>query len=203
MNMLYKYKQLLENVINNNKVIAHITGPSGAGKTTILSILQDKYPQFEYVDIDDIEKIATKNLKFVGIKRFEYTDNMYKRLSSEKQRILNKLLKKSNKQWIIVGHHVEYPRSYHAADHKVHIIEGIGNYYKLDIPTNNRFFLKITPELSAQRFTSRQEKNGKTVSKEDVKLLTHTAAKVIKQFKDLGYKEVTPDYILNWFEKNI
>ena len=201
--MLYKYKQLLENIIGNNKVICHITGPSGAGKSTIIGMLKSKYPQFEYMDLDDLEKMATKSLNFVGIKRYLYTDEMYKRLNLEKQKIFNKLLNKSNKQWVLAGHHTEYPRIYHSADSKVHIINGDGKNYMLQIPTDNRFFLKITPELSVTRFKSRSEKNGKTVFKDDIKLLKDNAINVINLFKDLGYKEVTPDYILNWFEKNI
>lgn len=200
--MLYKYKRLLENVINN-KVICHITGPSGAGKTTILSMLKSKYSQFEYMDLDDLEKMATESINYIGIKRYQYTDDMYKKLHLEKQRIFNKLLNKSNKQWILAGHHTEYPRIYHSADSKVHIINGDGKNYWLDIPTDNRFFLEISPELSTQRFKSRSEKNGKSVSNDDMKLLKINAINVIKLFKKLGYKEMSDNDIMNWFDDNV
>lgn len=201
--MLYKYKQLLENFTNTKKVIAHITGPSGAGKSTIIRMLKEKYPQFEYLDLDDLEKLATESLNFIGIKRYLYTDEMYKRLSSEKQRIFDKMLSKSKKQWVLAGHHTEYPRIYHSADNKVHIIPGESKNYMLDIPTDNRFFLRITPELSAQRFKSRAEKNGKSVTNNEVKVLAKNAINVIKLFKKIGYKEMSANEILDWFKQNV
>ena len=201
--MLYKYKQLLESYLNKDKIICHITGPSGAGKTTILKYLKESYPQFEYLDLDDLEKMATESLKYVGIKRYQYTDNMYKKLNLKKQQIFDKMLSKSNKQWVLAGHHTEYPRIYHSADSKVHIISGEGNNYMLKIPTSNRFFLKITPEESVKRFKSRSEKNGKTVFKEDLNLLKKNAINVIKLFKQIGYKEMSSDNILNWFKQNV
>lgn len=194
---LQEAKEILNNL---NKVICHISGPAGAGKTTILNHLKEKYPQFEYIDLDDIEKEATVSLHFENTKRNNYTHKMYHQLHLEKQKILDKYLNNSNRKFVLCGFHDEFPRLYHSKpDDKIHQINYPKNYH-LNVHTDNKFFLNISAELSADRFCSRAAGKGRNVSKEDkIKLVSHSKD-VLKQFVEMGYKPMTYDSIMKWFD---
>ncbi len=127
---------------------------------------------------------------------------MFRKLYKKKQMLLDSYLKQSPNQVIIAGHHAEGGRTVHPKGEPLRILE-TPNDLALKIPTTNKFYLNITPELSAKRYAERETPKGKVVDKTATKLLINQAARDLAAFQRYGYKPMTYETIMKWFEENV
>ena len=100
----YKTKYLevknINNQIGGGNLIIHISGPQGAGKTTLGNKIKEKYNDMIYMkDLDDLYD------EFINIKKISWNDfKNQKEIHDDCQEFINNFIKKnSNKPLIIVG----------------------------------------------------------------------------------------------------
>ena len=114
-------------------VLAHISGASGSGKTTILNSLSKAHPGLVVKDLDEIDEEAEQQLGFSDIRKRNYTDKMLSSLAGRRQELLDTFLKKNSRRPVVLGgHHTEGP-------------------HVLKFPTKNRVMLDTGPVRSAWR----------------------------------------------------
>lgn len=77
------------------QILAHITGPTGSGKTTIGEILQIKYPHLKIIELDNVYRQV---LKKYNLEKDE--------LNNIKKKILLELQKLTNNNIVITGNNV-------------------------------------------------------------------------------------------------
>jgi uridine kinase len=77
------------------QILAHITGPTGSGKTTIWEILQIKYPHLKIIELDNVYRQV---LKKYNLEKDE--------LNNIKKKILLELQKLINNDIVITGNNV-------------------------------------------------------------------------------------------------
>lgn len=172
-----------KNWILESKVLAHISGASGSGKTTIAKKLSLIYPNVIFKDLDDFDDEATEKLKYSEINKQEFDDKMLAELAILRQKLMDEFVALAKKPIVFVGHHTE------------------GNNV-LYIPTENKFMLDTDAETSAVRAYKRsQTEDPKHRRKlqdlpEDIK----EAKEVIEFLLKNGYKSMNHDQILNWMK---
>lgn len=98
MQMGGKVSRVSANSRNNNKMIIHISGPSGAGKTTLGDKLKEKFNDKIVVkDIDHLREDFEKEYYYYGNKEWTIIDK------DAYQKYIDKYVSKQNKPIIFVG----------------------------------------------------------------------------------------------------
>lgn len=172
------FKQWIE-----SQVIAHVSGASGSGKTTLANNLSKKYTNFIFKDLDEFDDEAEKILNF-KVKKQEYTDEMLESLFKQRQLLMDKFIKNSDKPIVFVGHHTE-------------------GKHVLDIPTKNRFLLDVDAKTSARRAYLRSQKEDpkyrRTLS--DLPDDEKEAQETIDWLNKNGYRPLSQEEIKKWLKR--
>lgn len=136
--------------VDKPKILCHIAGPSGCGKTTLMNTLKEKYPKFEYKDLDDFDDGAMKYVpsSFRNLPRSVWSNEVFDNMFNKKQELFDKFINRSSKPVVIVGIHNEWFR-------------------ELDFKTPNKFLLNIDAETAAIRAINRAKKGNQTHSNHD------------------------------------
>lgn len=90
-----------------SKVLAHVAGPSGAGKTELVNKLGESVKNIKLVDLDIFDDQAVKALGWEGKSKNDYTDEMLDRVHAKRQELIDAYIEKSDKPIVFFGHHVE------------------------------------------------------------------------------------------------
>lgn len=165
-------------LVRGKKVLAHIGGPSGAGKTELVNTLQPKVKNIRLVDLDQFDDEATKLLGWEGTPKNDYTNKMLSELHKARQDLINKFIKKSSKPIVFFGHTTE-----------------AGKETKL--PTTVRILLSTNPKTAAVR-----RGKAKGLGKKDLSDLIKTGREDVGFMKGRGYISLNSrqvyNLILNW-----
>lgn len=165
-------------------VIAHIAGPSGAGKTTIGEKLKHLYPQLLVRDLDEIDEIAHAELFDNKPKKY-FTDDDIRKLARRRQQLLDLYIKENkNKDIVLVGIHTEG--------------ETVLNVY-----TDNKWMLNTLPFTSAYRayLRSQHEKPEHRRLLSELPMDYQEAKDVVAQLNELGYRKYSPEQIIRMIGK--
>lgn len=165
---------------SSSNVIMHIAGPSGSGKSTLLKEIEKKFPSVTVADLDDFGDDAEKNLELDTKDKDDYTDEEFDQVHDETQRLLDEFIE-DHDNIVLGGHHTE-------------------DDFMLEVPTKNKFMLKVSPTESALRALKR---DPDTRSIEDLPFDIKEAEEVVKQLKDLGYKPASPKQILRFLKHHL
>lgn len=173
------FKRFLE-----SKVLAHISGASGSGKTSIANELNLLYPHISFIDLDDFDEQAEKILNYKVSKK-HYTDKMLFKLAQKRQELMDKFIKESKNPIIFVGHHTEGDQV-------------------LYIPTETRILLNTDAKTSAWRayLRSQNEKPEHRRTLEELPKDEKEAQEVIDWLLKNGYKSMSKQEILRWMREN-
>jgi 2'-5' RNA ligase len=140
-------------------VLAHIAGPSGAGKTELMNALRERVKNINLVDLDEFDEKAEEALGWSEVSKQDYTDEMLAQLHEEKQRLVDEYIRESDKPIVFFGHHIE-------ADNE------------LSFPSEQRILLDVSPQTAAINAARRPGKKATDLKKdirigqEDVEYLT-------------------------------
>jgi hypothetical protein len=157
-------------------VLAHIAGPSGAGKTELMNAVGEKVKNFNLIDLDEFDERAETALGWSNVPKSRYTDEMLSKLHVEKQRLLDEYIRQSDKPIVFFGHHIEAEN-------------------ELAFPAERRILLDVSPQTSAINANRRDGKTLKDLKKdvqvgrEDVEYLTGRGYEVASPRK--VYRELT------------
>jgi hypothetical protein len=180
------------------KVIAHIGGPSGAGKTTILEKLKRKNPSLVVKDLDDFDRQGRQLLWGGHPKKQDFTDKMFQQLHSKRDNLLADFLSANkDRQVVLGGHHIE------------------GRHVS-NIPEGEKILLDTGALRSAWR-NVRRSKRGKghkryrdiifrqkkSPGRRGNPSLYSIGSEDIQQLRSMGYAPKSPKEILNLIENTV
>jgi hypothetical protein len=157
-------------------VLAHIAGPSGAGKTELMNAVGEKVKNFKLIDLDEFDERAEAALGWSDVPKSRYTDKMLSELHAEKQKLLDEYIRQSDKPIVFFGHHIEAEN-------------------ELAFPAERRILLDVSPQTAAINANRRPGKTLKDLKKdvqigrEDVEYLTGRGYEVASPRK--VYRELT------------
>jgi adenylate kinase family enzyme len=168
----------------SSNVLCHIAGPSGSGKTTLAKKL--KHPNLVVRDLDDFDDAAVALLGWTEIPKKDFDDKMLCCLATKRQELLDEFLEEEEDLVVLVGNHRE-------------------GKYIIDIPTDNRFLLDVSAEVSARRAYERSQKESpkhrRKLSElpEDIK----EAKDEIKWLRSRGYTAMSESAIIKWVQEHV
>ena len=164
-------------------VLAHIDGPQGSGKTTLINKLKEKHPSLIVKDLDDFASIAKDRAGLSNKSSWQFLEHDTLRLNREKQKIIDRFIyKNKNKPTLLAGIHMDPPGHVNVPGKKI----------LLDTP----------PFLSAWR-KYRKAKKDKTASPVhliDVPFLYQTAYKDRTRLNRRGYVNMKPKQITQFID---
>lgn len=191
MNQFQLYKMYrLKNV--KNKLLCHISGPNGCGKSTVGEYLQKVFWDCIIVkDLDDFD--STKEIDWTNIK--DINKFLNKRFEA-KQKKVDDFLKNANKPVVFVGLHTE-------------------GSHVLSIPTCNRFILPITADQAAINAIARSKRQKMQEQKDvhpthkqkcdiaDLVERKKEAQRDIEYLHSMGYVKKNRRQLEIWIRENI
>lgn len=153
--------------VDQPKVLAHIAGPSGAGKTELVNKLGESIKNVDLVDLDIFDEQAVKVLGWEAKPKNGYSDAMLNQLHDVRQSLIDDYIAKSDKPIIFFGHHIE-------GDNVT------------DLPAADHFLLNVSPTKAALNAARRPGKTSEQV-KEDIQI----GKRDVAQLKALGYEPLS------------
>jgi len=157
----------------NGEVLAHVAGPSGAGKTELMNRLAREIDNVELKDLDEYDDLAVEQLGWTGIDKNDYTDEMLDRLHVTRQKLIDEDIKRIKQPIIFFGH----------------AVEGDNETY---LPTKRRIMLDVDPARSAVRVARRPGRSLK-----DVKEAYRIAKEDREYLLNQGYDPEKPAAVYN------
>jgi len=164
--------------LGKKKVLAHIGGPSGAGKTELVNTLQPKVRNIRLVDLDQFDDEAVSSLGWTKTPKNDYTDKMLSTLFLDRQKRINQFISSSSKPIVFFGHTIEAGK-------------------ETRIPTDTRILLSTSPRTaSVRRFKT------KGLSASELKDLMRAGKEDVIFLKRRGYTPMSSrkiySLILQW-----
>jgi len=168
-------QEILEymNYVRGEKVLAHVGGPSGAGKTELVIALTPKVKNIELRDLDEFDDYAVDAMGLNGVSKNDYTNQMLLQHHRKKQHIIDNFIQKSSKPIIFFGH-----------------TEEAGN--EIQLPTSVRILLSTNPRTASIRRAKNRE-----LSPQELRDLIRTGREDIKYLRGKGYIPMTARQIYN------
>jgi len=162
------------------KVLAHIDGPSGVGKTALMGKLE--YFGFSTVDLDNFDSVACGMLDLPhGWKSSHlFTDELLRQVHQIRSNLLSKFIRSEDPQHtILLGIHIESGTRYDIeADYKILMVDDVGAIVEKRMKRDHL-----------------AEKERPRIQKETVDY--------IQELKNLGYISMTKDEIIKFFRHKI
>ncbi len=162
------------------KVLAHIDGPSGVGKTSLMGKLE--YFGFSTVDLDDFDSVACGMMGLPhGWKSSKlFTDDLLHKVHQIRSNLLSNFIKSEEpNKTILLGIHIESDTRYDIeAEYKILMVDDVGAI--------------VEKRMLRDRLT---EKERPAIEKETIDY--------IQQLSSLGYKSMTKDEIIKFFRHKI
>jgi hypothetical protein len=169
--------------LDEGKVLTHIEGSPGAGKTTLMNKLRKDFPQFVFADLDWFRNAAVNSMPKIKSKlTSDQLTERLKEISKRSQEELDKWLKKQSKPAVLFG---------------------LGGNFTMDITDpSGKIILSTSPLKSAYRNYKRQ-KNWEKEAGYPPGSITDRVEKFIRDVlydvsfrkyakRDLGYKPIKP-----------
>lgn len=161
----------------NGKVLAHVAGPSGAGKTELMNRLEKDIDNVILKDLDEYDDLAIEQLGWTGRDKNNYTDAELNKLHRVRQSLIDRDIENITEPIIFFGHHVEGD-----------------NVTRL--PTRTKILLDVSPGRSAVRVGRRPGKGLKDVAE------AYKIAKEDREYlKAHGYKPEKPAEVFNHLKR--
>ena len=196
LNQFLLYKKYVEPYKLNFKLMCHIAGPKGCGKSTLGKSLQTKFGgKIMVKDLDDFDKDGA-----IDWKNTPSIDEMLYNRYIKKQKSLDSFLKTVGKPTVLVGVHNE-------------------GCFILNIPTCNRFLMNVTADQAAHNAINRHKRaqdvnlaakrpdlldNHKVdVNIEDLDTRRIEAQKDIDFLSKTGYVRKNNAEIEQWIQENL
>jgi len=175
------------------KVLAHIAGTTGSGKSTLLERLQGENPGLVVLDLDEIDEAAMDKVhpkwNSAGSKvKDELSDAEWKRLHREKQKLLNKFLKKNESKPVVLGGYHDEGYPFMPDD----------RYGELKFDAANRWRMDVSPLRAIYQQRKRAWQSGDRSFKHliaDIPEKMRLAREDAEALKELGYKRKKSNYI--------
>lgn len=162
------------------KVLAHIDGPSGVGKTALMGKLE--YFGFSTVDLDNFDSVAAGMLELPHGWRSSklFTKKLLQEVHQVRSDLLANFIKSEEPtRTILLGIHIEDGTRYDIeADYKILMVDEIGTI--------------VDKRMKRDHLS---EKERPRIQKETIDY--------IQQLKDLGYTSMTKDEIIKFFRHKI
>jgi hypothetical protein len=181
-NLLQNYSKdpIYEGNKEIRKVLAHIDGPSGVGKTALMGKLE--YFGFSTVDLDNFDSVAAGVFGLPAGWRSSsvFSNELLKQVHQTRSDLLSNFIKSEIPQkTILLGIHIEGDTRYDIeADYKILMVDDIG------------------------KIVEKRMKRDHLAEKERPKIEKETI-EYIQKLKDLGYASMTKDEIIKFFRHKI
>jgi len=174
-----RFKLWLEET--QNIVLAHVSGPPGVGKTTLMKQIKHAFPQVLVVDLDSLDDFGERKLGFpFGWKANSYSDEKLNKLHSVRQSALDKFINNSvklGKSVILFGIHHEGDTVFKfPTAHRLYLMRPIEDIVRDRVKRDGEWYKSKGMPFDAQEFA--QE------ARDDV-------IRIVRELRSMGYKEVS------------
>lgn len=128
---------------SSTSAFMHVTAPSGCGKTTLMNKLEKIYPEYNFIDLDELSDIASENLNLpINWQVKEWSKKRDEEHLKEVNRVVFNFIKDSEKPVVFFGIH--------------HSQEGGMVGSAMEIPAEHKIFLDVGSEICAERKLNRE-----------------------------------------------
>jgi hypothetical protein len=175
-----------------NKLLCHISGPKGCGKTTVGKYLQKVF--WDCIIVKDLDEFdPAKDIDWNSINNI---NNFLRKRFELKQKKVDAFLKSATKPVVFVGLHTE-------------------GCHVLNIPTCNRFILPVTADQAAVNAVMRSKKHELNDTKpehpshkadteiQDLPNRKKEAQRDIEYLHSIGYVKRSARQIETWIRENL